>query len=106
MGVLIVAGSDAGSYGVAHGLGLLRELELMEAAGMPPIAVVNAATGVGTGRLGYKEKFGRIEPGYLSRLILTRHSPLESVSNLRKPRWILFDGEVHQAGEEGDGKGL
>ena len=33
MGVLILAGSDAGSYGVAHGLGFLRELELMEQAG-------------------------------------------------------------------------
>ncbi len=33
MGVQIVAGSDAGSCGVAHGLGLLEELEFMERAG-------------------------------------------------------------------------
>ena len=30
---------------------------------MPSIAVINAATGVGSGRFGYREKLGRIEPG-------------------------------------------
>ena len=72
LGVLIVAGSDAGSVGVAHGTGFYYELELMERAGLPPLAVINAATGTSAGRLGYREKFGRIEPGWLSRFILTR----------------------------------
>ena len=63
LGVLIIAGSDAGSVGVAHGLGFLRELELMERAGLPPIAVINTATGVSAGRLGFHEDFGRIAPG-------------------------------------------
>ena len=44
MGVPIIAGSDAGSYGVAHGHGLLWELELMERAGLPALAVVNTTT--------------------------------------------------------------
>lgn len=92
LGVLIVAGSDAGSVGVAHGLGFIRELELMERAGLPSLAIINAATGVSASRLGYREKFGRIEPGYLSRFILTRHSPLTTVSNLRKERTVVFDG--------------
>lgn len=99
MGVLIVAGSDAGSCGVAHGLGFLYELELMERAGMPSLAVINAATGTGAHRLDYRENFGCIAPGYLSRFILTRHSPLATVTNLLKPRTIVFDGEVLQAGE-------
>jgi imidazolonepropionase-like amidohydrolase len=106
MGVLIVAGSDAGSVGVAHALGLLYEMELMERAGMPAISVVNAATGVSSGRFAYGEKIGRIEAGYLSRFILTRHSPAQTVSNLRRPRWIVFDGEVHPAGEVSEEKGL
>jgi imidazolonepropionase-like amidohydrolase len=106
MGVVIVAGSDAGSVGVAHGLGLLYEMELMERAGLPPIAVVNAATGVGSDRFGYREKIGRIEAGYLSRFILTQHSPAETVSNLRHPRWVVFDGEVFSSGEAVEDKGL
>jgi len=94
MGVLIVAGSDAGSVGVAHGIGLINEMVLMERAGLPSLAVINAATGVSSSRFGYREKFGRIEPGFLSRFILTEHSPLETVANLRRPRTVVFDGEV------------
>lgn len=106
MGVLIVAGSDAGSVGVAHGVGLLYEVELMERAGLPALSIVNAATGVSSARLGYKEKFGRIAPGYLSRFILTKHSPLETVTNLRKARTVVFDGAIFETGDATDVHGL
>lgn len=106
MGVMIVAGSDAGSVGVAHGTGFLYELELMERAGMPSIAVINAATGVSAGRLRYKERLGRIEAGCASRFIIARHSPLATVSNLRKARTIVFDGEVFETDERADVAGL
>ncbi len=106
LGVLIIAGSDAGSVGVAHGLGLLRELELMERAGLPSIAVINAATGVSAARFGYKERFGRIAAGYLSRFILTAHSPLQTVANLRQPRTVVFDGQVFETAETTVDKGL
>ena len=106
LGVLIIAGSDAGSVGVAHGLGLLYELELMERAGLPSLAVINAATGVSSARLGYHEKFGRIAPGFLSRFILTQHSPLTSVTNLRRERTIVFDGEIFSTGAAPDVSGL
>jgi imidazolonepropionase-like amidohydrolase len=94
MGVQIIAGSDAGSWGVAHGLGFLRELELMEHAGLHPLEVINAATGTPSRRLAFKEKFGLLKPGFRTRLILTQHSPLETIFNLRQPRQIIFDGAV------------
>ena len=106
MGVLIVAGSDAGSCGVAHGLGFLYELELMERAGLPALAVINAATGVSGGRLGFREKFGRIEAGHLSRFILTRHSPLSAVANLRREKTVVFDGKVLESTDTPDTSGL
>jgi imidazolonepropionase-like amidohydrolase len=106
MGVMIVAGSDAGSVGVAHGTGFLYELELMERAGMPSIAAINAATGVSAGRLRYKERLGRIEAGCASRFIVARHSPLATVSNLRKARTVVFDGEVFETDERADVAGL
>ncbi len=93
MGVLIIAGSDAGSCGVAHGTGFLYELELMERAGLSPLAVINAATGTSSNRLGYKEKFGQIKLGHLSRFILTKHSPLRGISNLRQDKHVVFDGQ-------------
>ncbi len=106
MGVQVIAGSDSGSYGVAHGLGLLYELELMQRAGLSPLAVINSATGAGSKRLAFKENFGRIKPGFLSRFILTRHSPLKDVANLRKERIVVFDGAVFATGEDVDPGGL
>ena len=102
MGVQVIAGADAGSYGVAHGLGLLYELELMQRAGLSPLAVINSATGAGSKRLAFKEKFGQIKPGFLSRFILTHHSPLEDVANLRKERMVVFDGAVFATGADID----
>jgi imidazolonepropionase-like amidohydrolase len=106
MGVQIIAGSDAGSCGVSHGLGFLRELELMERAGLRPLDVINAATGTPSRRLAFKEKFGLLKPGHLSRFILTQHSPLETISNLRQPRQIIFDGAVLENLSTADFPGL
>jgi imidazolonepropionase-like amidohydrolase len=106
MGVQIIAGSDAGSCGVAHGFGFLYELELMQRAGLAPITVINSATGAGSKRLAFKENFGQIKSGFQSRFILTRHSPLEGVSNLRRQKWIVFDGDVFESDESFDSTGL
>jgi imidazolonepropionase-like amidohydrolase len=104
-GVKIIAGSDAGSFGVAHGNGLLLEMEIMEHAGLSPLAVINAASGVGARRLGYKDKFGIIKAGYKSRFMLTENDPLLTVSNLRKEKYIIFDDQVFHA-ETMDSKGM
>ncbi len=84
LGVPIIAGSDAGAMGVPHGFGLIDELCLMENAGLSSLEVLRCATGNSSHRLGFKENFGLIKPGYLSRFILTRHSPLKGVANLLK----------------------
>jgi imidazolonepropionase-like amidohydrolase len=94
LGVTILAGSDAGSYGVPHGLGLQYELQCIERAGLSPLTVLNAATGAPSQRLAFKDNFGQIRPGCRSRFILTQHSPLNTIANLQKPRTVLFDGAV------------
>ena len=106
MGVQVIAGSDAGSCGVGHGLGLLYELELMQRAGLSPISVINSATGAGSARLAFKEKFGHIKPGFRSRFLLTRYSPLETVANLRREKTVIFDGEVLEPGSNFNSEGL
>jgi imidazolonepropionase-like amidohydrolase len=106
LGVQIIAGSDAGSVGVGHGLGLLHELELMERAGLSPLAVLNAGTGAGSNRLAFKERFGQIQSGFQSRFILTRHAPLQKISDLRKQKFVVFDGAVLAGDEDVDSGGL
>ena len=90
----IIAGGDAGSCGVPHGLGFLRELELMQMAGMPPIEVLQSATGTSAALLGFSEPIGRLAPGCRTRLIFTRHNPTVDVTVLGREKMILFDGQA------------
>jgi imidazolonepropionase-like amidohydrolase len=106
IGVPVIAGSDAGSYGVQHGMGFFCELELMERAGLSPLAVINSATGAGSNRLALGEKCGQIRPGFLPRFILTRHSPLQRIADLRKPKTVVFDDRCFETEESLDSTGL
>jgi len=92
-GVTIVAGSDAGSYGVSHGAGLLEELELLEDAGLSSIEVINSATGTSAGRLSFADDIGCLKKGAKARFILTQHSPIQTVKNLKKEKNVFFDGQ-------------
>jgi imidazolonepropionase-like amidohydrolase len=106
MGVRIVAGSDAGSCGVPHGIGFLSELCHMERAGMPPMAILRSATGASAEILDFAEPIGRIAAGYRTRLIFTRHDPLASVANLLREKSILFDGDRVSCGDDVEVAGL
>jgi len=106
MGVRIVAGSDAGSHGVAHGHGFLHELELMEQVGLSTAQVLRAATGAGGERLGFAEEFGVLRRGAKPRFLLTTSPVLESVRHLRAPLTVVFDGAVHQGGDDEGKPGL
>jgi imidazolonepropionase-like amidohydrolase len=94
IGVQIVAGSDAGSCGVPHGIGLSQELVHMEQAGLPPLAVLKSATGASAETLEFPEPIGRIAAGFRTRLIFTRLDPSTSVANLLREKVVLFDGSA------------
>lgn len=100
LGVRIVAGSDAGSHGVPHGWGFIRELELMQAAGLSAAQVLRSATGAGAARLGYAEYFGCLATGARPRFILTEHDVLANVAQLCRPKVVVFDGAVHAQGDD------
>jgi imidazolonepropionase-like amidohydrolase len=106
IGVPIVAGSDAGSCGVAHGLGFLDELVHMERAGLSPLAVLQSATGAGARLLDFPDAIGQIAPGRRARMILTHHDPLVSVANLQREKTILFDGQAIDCPDRLDPCGL
>ena len=106
LGVPIVAGSDAGSCGVPHGIGFIEELSHMERAGLPPMAIVRAATGTSAAMLDFPEKIGRVAAGFRSRFILTEHDPLATVANLHRAKTILFDGAAVACPDKLDADGL
>jgi imidazolonepropionase-like amidohydrolase len=94
IGVPVLAGSDAGSFGVPHGRGLLLELALMEKAGMRTLDVLAAASGVSATHLGLGERLGAVLPGRRPRFILTGGRPLETVTALGREEVVIFDGRV------------
>ncbi|MGH8020972.1 MAG: amidohydrolase family protein, partial [Opitutaceae bacterium] len=106
LGVRIVAGSDAGSHGVAHGHGFLWELELMERAGLSTVQVLRAATGASASRLAFAEEFGRLRPGAKPRFLLTSAPVLDGVRHLRAPLTTVFDGAVYSGGDDPAMSGL
>jgi imidazolonepropionase-like amidohydrolase len=106
LGVLVVAGSDAGSCGVPHGVGFIDELCHMERAGMSAMAVIRSATGTSANTLEFPEKMGQISPGHRSRFILTEHDPLATVANLHRGKTIVFDGGAIECPDDVSTEGL
>ena len=106
LGVKIIAGSDAGSHGVAHGHGFLKELELMEQAGLSAERVLRSATGESSDRLHLAEPAGRLAPGKRARFLLTNAHVLDSVRHLRAPSIVFFDGAVFTGGDDASRPGL
>ncbi|MCF3650297.1 hypothetical protein, partial [Synoicihabitans lomoniglobus] len=72
----------------------------------PTHAVLNAATGVSAARLAYADPIGRIAVDHKPRLILTEHNPPATVTNLLRPKTVIFDEAVCVHDEAFDFTGL
>ena len=106
IGVAVIAGSDAGSCGVPHGVGFLTELELMRQAGIPAAQVLRYATGGSASHLDFKEPIGRLAAEHRARMIFTRFDPLDDVTSLRLEKIMVFDGQAFLVQGEVDPDGL
>jgi len=85
-GVLLLSGTDNGS--------LFDELEAYEQAGVPRMAIIQAATRNGAEWLGKEGDFGSIAPGRRADLIIVDGDPLAQMKNMRNIRTVIKDGEV------------
>jgi imidazolonepropionase-like amidohydrolase len=89
--VTICAGGDVGVF--AHGDNV-RELELMQAAGMPARDVLIAATSVNAKIFRIDNKVGAVRPGLLADLIAVAGNPTEDVRVLRQIRFVMKGGAI------------
>lgn len=101
LGVNVLVGSDSGSCGVAHGSGLIYEMELLENAGMPTLDILCQVTHGNNRVLTHQQPYGSLEPGFAPRFIVTRSNPLETVKNLARERWVVFDGAAESSATVG-----
>ncbi len=67
----------------------------MTYAGLPPAAVLKAATINGAGALGIEDKLGSIEVGKLADLVVVSGNPLNDIKATRNIKFVIKDGIVH-----------
>jgi imidazolonepropionase-like amidohydrolase len=87
LGVTLLCGSDAGSQGVPHGAGLIDEMMLMAAAGVPMEAILRGATAAPRTR--WKEPPANLVPGARFEAVSFTQSPFGSSAALRGMRRML-----------------
>ena len=91
---LMVAGSDAGYWFVAHGTRLHTELEELVAAGWTPLEALTAATARPAEAFGWTD-LGWIAAGYRADLLLLDGDPSEDITATRRIAEVWLAGEPH-----------
>jgi imidazolonepropionase-like amidohydrolase len=81
--VPILAGTDAGNPGTAHGAALHRELELLVRAGLTPLQALASATSVPADVFKLSDR-GRVAPGLRADLLLVAGDPTMDISATRQ----------------------
>ena len=93
---LLIVGTDEPVYtSLLPGFAYHRELLAMTYAGLPPSAVLKAATINGANALGIEEKLGSVEPGKLADLFVVSGNPVDDIKAARNVRFVIKDGVVH-----------
>lgn len=98
-GVRIAMGSDAGNAGMLHGATVLRELQLMNEAGMTPMQVLVAATRNGAEVIGQGKNLGTLEAGKLADIIAVDGDPLQDLSALGNVELVVKNGRIIDPGK-------
>lgn len=96
-GVDVLAGTDAGNPGTAHGVSLHGELALLVRAGLSPAEALRAATSRPAARFGLKDR-GRIAKGLRADLLLVEGDPSKAIEATRRIVGIWKNGHL-QSGD-------
>lgn len=93
---LLIVGTDEPVYtSLLPGFAYHRELFAMANAGLPPVAVLKAATINGATALGVADRLGSVEVGKLADLVVVRGNPLDDIKAARDIRFVVKEGVVH-----------
>ena len=95
-GHLLVVGTDEPVYtSLLPGFAYHRELLAMTYAGIPPAAVLRAATINGARALGVDKQLGSIETSKLADLVVVRGNPLDDIKVARDIKLVVKEGAVY-----------
>lgn len=98
-GIPMAVGTDAGNPGTAHGPSIYREMEALQAAGIPAPDVLSAAT-IGAARaMGRARELGSLAPGKLADLVVLDADPTADIANARRVRMVMKGGALYGRAE-------
>ena len=89
----IVAGSDSGSGFGLYGFGLIRELELLQQAGLNTTEVIRSATLYAAQYLGADNDLGSVEVGKIADLLLVPENPLANLKVLYATGHLRYNAQ-------------
>jgi imidazolonepropionase-like amidohydrolase len=92
-GLKIAMGTDAGTEFNFHGTNA-RELGYMVRNGMSEMESIVASTRSGADLLGILDITGTIEVGKFADLLAVNGNPLEDISVLERPTWVMKEGKM------------
>jgi imidazolonepropionase-like amidohydrolase len=90
-GGIILAGTDEVPF---PPFGVAEEMRLLVAAGLPPLAALQAATINAARAMGYDDRVGTLEVGKLADIVLLDADPLKDITNVHKIRAVVHDGRL------------
>jgi imidazolonepropionase-like amidohydrolase len=92
---LLLLGTDNPTSGPRlPGFSYHREMEAMVYSGIPPLAVLKAATINGARALSMGDQLGSIEVGKIADLVIVNGNPLENITATREVRTVMKAGQV------------
>jgi imidazolonepropionase-like amidohydrolase len=96
-GVQISTGTDGDTPLSEPWPSLFDEFELLhDSAGLPPAAVIKAATLTGAKAMGAETEMGTITPGKLANMVVLSANPLEDVRSMRSVVMTVKRGRIYQ----------
>ena len=98
-GIPIAAGTDFTTAQDDPYPALLEEIEeLVNGAGLPPMAAIEAATRVAAEAIGVEDRYGTLQHGRPVSFVLLASDPLEDIGNIRSIRAVWKNGERFDRG--------
>jgi imidazolonepropionase-like amidohydrolase len=99
-GAKVVVGSHSDVPHAKRGWAYQRELELLVESGLTPMEAIVAGTMENARYFRIENRLGSIEAGKLADLVMVEGNPLKDISNMRRVKRVMLNGQWQQAESE------